>query len=169
MIKEETRKEKRVVFLDIDGVLANCSHRLHYLDKKDYDSFYKEVVNDVPYVRDRTAVNEIESTYNGRVVLLTGRPERTREDTMKWLREYYDLPEGMEMLMRDDKDHRKSPELKSELALTYVENHDVRSCMVIDDMEDNVRAVVDAISDAHPSIRVIGARAYAPEEEDGEA
>lgn len=169
MSKEESNKEKRVLFCDIDGVLANCSHRLHYLNNKDYDSFYKEVVNDVPYVRDRTVINELEEKYNGHVVLLTGRPERTRKDTMAWLRKYYDLPEDIQMLMREDKDHRKAPEVKPELAIKYVEDHGIKACMVLDDMEDNVKAVVNAISDAHPSIRVIGATCTPPEDEDGEA
>lgn len=40
---------KYIVF-DIDGVLADCSHRLHYIQKpiKDYDKFYsdKEILKD---------------------------------------------------------------------------------------------------------------------------
>ncbi len=42
---------KYIVF-DIDGVLADCSHRLHYIqgDNKDYESFYSydEVLKDMP-------------------------------------------------------------------------------------------------------------------------
>ena len=35
---------------DIDGTLADCSHRLHYIsgENKDWDTFYKECVNDKP-------------------------------------------------------------------------------------------------------------------------
>ena len=35
---------------DIDGTLADCSHRLHYIsgEHKDWDAFYKECVNDKP-------------------------------------------------------------------------------------------------------------------------
>ena len=169
MIKETTDRNKRVLFVDIDGILANCSHRLHYLENKDYDNFYKEVVNDVPYVRNRTALNAMAEGYNGKIVLLTGRPERTRKDTETWLTKYYDIPADTVIVMREDGDHRKAPEVKSELALKYVEDNDIKACMVLDDMEDNVQAVVDTISDKHPSIRVVGANVMAPKESDGEA
>lgn len=169
MIKETTNKEKRVLFVDIDGILADCSHRLHYLDKKDYDNFYKEVVNDVPYVRDRRAINDMSDKYNGKVVLLTGRPERTRKDTESWLAKYYDIPADTVILMRQDADHRKATELKPELALKYIEDNGIKACMVLDDMKDNVQAVIDAISAKHPSVRVLGAQVTTPKEGDGEA
>ena len=31
-----------LVFMDIDGVIADCDHRLKYLENKDYDKFYSE-------------------------------------------------------------------------------------------------------------------------------
>lgn len=169
MIKEPANRDKRVLFLDIDGILANCSHRLHYLNNKDYDNFYKEVVNDVPYVRDRTALNALADEYHGKIVLLTGRPERTRKDTEVWLTRYYDVPADTVIVMRKDDDHRKATEVKAELALKYVEDNDIKACMVLDDIEANVQAVVDTISDKHPSIRVIGAHVTAPKESYGEA
>lgn len=165
MIKEERDKDKRVLFLDIDGILADPAHRLHYLEAKDYDNFYKEVVNDAPFVRDRRALTDLEERYNGNIVYLTGRPERTREDTLNWLKKYYDFSDHP-MLMRKDEDHRKSPELKAEMALKYVEDNDITACMVLDDMEDNVQAVVDTINNAHPSIRVLGATVTAPKKGD---
>ena len=38
---------KYIVF-DIDGVLADCSHRLHYIqgENKDYDKFYSDEDDD---------------------------------------------------------------------------------------------------------------------------
>ncbi len=41
----------KYIAFDIDGVLADCSHRLHYIqgDDKDYDKFYsdEEILKDI--------------------------------------------------------------------------------------------------------------------------
>lgn len=40
----------RYLILDLDGTVADLSHRLHFIqgDKKDYDSFYAAVGDDAP-------------------------------------------------------------------------------------------------------------------------
>ena len=40
----------KYIIFDIDGVLADCSHRLHYLKDKNYDNFYsdEEIMKDKP-------------------------------------------------------------------------------------------------------------------------
>lgn len=40
---------RTLIICDIDGVLADCSHRLHYLKEKRYDAFYgAEMLDDDP-------------------------------------------------------------------------------------------------------------------------
>ena len=39
----------KIVLCDIDGTIANNDHRQHYLeDKKDWDGFFAELINDAP-------------------------------------------------------------------------------------------------------------------------
>lgn len=150
--------EDYFIFLDIDGVIADCDHRLHYVkqEKKDYDSFYKEVVNDAPMV-DNDFIDQVEKRYQGRVVFVTGRPERTRKDTNEWLEKHYGVkPYSHTMLMRQDKDHRKSEELKAELVAEFASTYPIRSCAVIDNKESNVHSMVDAIIEVASHARVMG-------------
>jgi len=82
----------RIVF-DLDGTLANCVHRLHYIkrpkgEKKDWDSFHRACVDDsliVPihalywdliYTEDKSNSAEIWS----------GRNELVRPETEEWMR-----------------------------------------------------------------------------------
>lgn len=145
---------KRVIFLDIDGVLANCGHRLKYIrgEKKDYKKFYQEVSKDTP-INEREFTANLAKSYKGEIVFVTGRPERAGIDTKQWLRKHYDLPENFTILMRKEGDHRKSPEVKADLVRYYLAAFKVKSYIAVDDNEENVQAMVDA---THPGTRALG-------------
>ncbi len=112
-----------LIICDIDGVLADCSHRLHYLEEKNYDKFYSadEILNDKvieqgeKFVRHLIAARDVTTVRND-TCLLTGRPERTREYTKAWfaLKHIYPSPECYPMYMRTDGDYRPSDVVKVE-------------------------------------------------------
>lgn len=90
---------------DIDGVLADCRHRLHHLTTrpKDWDAFFAEAPADPLLAPGARLVDQ--AAADGHTVLyLTGRPERCRQDTLGWLSDC-GLPAG-ELLMRRDDDRR---------------------------------------------------------------
>lgn len=153
-ILSEIKKNKRVLFLDIDGVLADCTHRLKYIKgkKKDYDKFYGEVSKDTP-LQEYDFITNLSEAYNGNVVFLTGRRQSCSQDTFEWLRKHYGLPKDETTLIcREDGDHRPAPECKAEGAVQYIKHefsngHKIKACMVVDDMQENVQAVVDALSE----------------------
>ncbi len=89
---------------DIDGVLADVSHRLHLVEErpKDWDAFFSAAVDDPPYEEGLALV--LESAKDCEVVYLTGRPERCRADTVAWLARH-GLPEGR-LQMRSGSDRR---------------------------------------------------------------
>ena len=75
---------------DIDGTLANLQHRRHFIaqEPKDWDRFYDidTILKDRPYSHIVRLVRTLH--YAGEaVVFCTGRPERLRLPTVKWL--YY--------------------------------------------------------------------------------
>ena len=74
-----------IAVLDIDGVLADASHRQHFLDgrPKDWDAFFAAVGDDTVIEAGRARLTELATDH--RIVLLSGRPERTRVDTQAWL------------------------------------------------------------------------------------
>lgn len=126
--------QKAIVFCDIDGILADCNHRLPYLEKKEYDKFYGPNMADDARTN-LTAVAlyaflcGISHLYKStRFILVTGRPVRTRSLTRLWLRDTYprlfadtiDL-QDKHILCRDNNDWRPANQVKVELIGKYIE------------------------------------------------
>lgn len=108
-------KPKAYIF-DIDGTLADCSHRLHFItgEKKDWDSFYGELehdksICDVVGLALLICINTVHQ-----IILITGRPERTRQATIKWLCNNTHL-RPCKLYMRPDGDRRPDYKLKREI------------------------------------------------------
>ena len=125
---------KSIVF-DIDGVLADCSHRLHYMQKpiKDYDKFYsdKEILKDKVLKNGQMLFNaidrSIEEDYRSksgelekvRIAFITGRNESCRFATKKWLWDNItNLTVGLRM--RPTNDWRPAHEVKKTLIERYI-------------------------------------------------
>ena len=102
-----------IILCDIDGTVADNSHRQHFLEgKKDWDGFFSELTNDLPIqlIIDKV----IQEQANGReIVFLTGRPERHRYSTTLWLKEHFDFE--FKLLMRNDGDQRNKLKIKKEI------------------------------------------------------
>lgn len=129
---------RAAVVLDLDGVVADTRHRMHLLRRRlnRWDDFFAAAVGDPVHPEGlalaQTAVEE------GRVlVYLSGRPERLRQDTLRWLRRN-GLPEG-EVLLRREGDRRPARQVKlwhlRRLSRRY------RLDVLVDDDPDVVRAV----------------------------
>ena len=105
----------KAVIFDIDGTLADCDHRRHFVTgkKKDFNAFYDEMGND-------TVKEEIRGLCNmyflntWHIVICTGRPESYRAITEKWLKDhgvFYN-----ELRMRpDDRRHNPDYEVKQSM------------------------------------------------------
>ncbi|MCW2777384.1 MAG: hypothetical protein JWN17_1109 [Frankiales bacterium] len=133
---------------DIDGVLADVSHRLHFVQgrPKDWDAFFDAAVDD-PVLAQGLALAQ-ESAKDCDVVYLTGRPERCRDDTLGWLSRN-ELPDG-ELVMRSGTDRRPARLAKPPLLRRVARGRVV--AVVVDDDEQ----VCDAYERA--GHRVIRAR-----------
>lgn len=139
----------KLLICDIDGVLADCSHRLHYLEEKNYEAFYSiaNMLEDEPIWHGIELFNNIRQNLSSfDIYLLTGRPERTRKITEMWLR-YYSI-EYSKMFMREDGDYRPSPEVKVDLMKELEERIKRYDKGVggyfIDDDPENIKAVCKA-------------------------
>jgi hypothetical protein len=99
-----------LAFVDIDGVLADVRHRLHHLQSrpKDWDAFFAAAPADPPHPQGIALVEELSGT--SEVVLLTGRPERCRADTERWLARHGVT--GHRLLMRPEGDRRPAAVVK---------------------------------------------------------
>lgn len=116
-------KRPYAIICDLDGTLINCDHRLHHIKKtpKDWDSFFsdeelkKDSIN--PYMRCM-----LESyLLHFRWIFITGRPEKTREQTMKFLKNnLISLPH--QIFFRPEGDYRNDDILKKEIYDLFVKD-----------------------------------------------
>ncbi len=134
------------ILCDIDGVLAGLTHRLHFLENKNYEAFYdtSNLMNDRSIPEGKILLGVLgKGEYIRNIVLLTSRPEHTRTVTKRWL-----WRAGVvygELLMRKDGDHRPSPEVKLEMAkLLEKKGYDMKHGYFIDDDPENVKAICEA-------------------------
>ena len=102
-----------IAVVDIDGVLADAGHRQHLVASrpKDWDAFFAAVGADAPISDGIALLHELAGQHE--VVLLSGRPERTRGDTEEWLARQGVA--GLRLVLRPDADHRPAATLKADL------------------------------------------------------
>lgn len=114
---------------DVDGVLADVRHRLHFVESrpKDWDAFFSAAVHDPPLPQGVALAQE--SAKDCEVVYVTGRPERCRRDTLAWFAEH-GLPEGR-LSMRRPRDFRPARVAKLDLLRTISADRAV--AVVVDD------------------------------------
>jgi phosphoglycolate phosphatase-like HAD superfamily hydrolase len=95
-----------IAVFDIDGVVADVRHRLHYLTSrpKDWDGFFDAAADDPLLPDGFTMVNKLAVEHD--IVWLTGRPSWLRAVTRDWLIEH-GLP-GTELHMRSYGDYRSA-------------------------------------------------------------
>lgn len=129
------------IIFDIDGTLADVSHRRHHLKgaKPNWGRFFDEMVNDPPLadvcllaelLGDHPLVNQGAI----KLFLFSGRPETHRKQTEDWLlthaRSYFEKAEAL--LMRAEGDFRADTIVKREmLQAIRGQGYDVR--LVVDD------------------------------------
>ncbi len=105
----------RFIICDIDGTIADASHRLHHIkqEPKNWDLFHDGVDRDTPHRDIRRLLKQVEPIAD--IVYLTGRMERTRSPTLQWLT-VHGFPVGVSLLMRRNGDHRPDYTVKYEYA-----------------------------------------------------
>jgi predicted secreted acid phosphatase len=99
---------------DIDGTLANGSHRQHYLlsHPKNWDEWYANTKHDTLH-EDIADFVKIAHDKGMKVILCTGRDDRCETATINWLFRYgikYD-----HLFMRENKDFRLDSIIKKEM------------------------------------------------------
>ncbi len=124
---------KYIVF-DIDGVLADCSHRLHYIqgEDKDYDKFYsdEEIMKDrlilditdiiiaLGNFDDYTGVDEEDQT---RIIFISGRNRKCLSSTIRWLETNLNVCINEDNLfLRSENDWRPAYQIKEDLIKKHI-------------------------------------------------
>lgn len=135
---------KRTLVLDLDGVVADHSHRLDLARAGDWTAYEEAAVND-------KVINEASSLLfrwqdsGGSVIILTSRSANKRDATWKWLNDNDALPDVL--IMRPANTWMTDAELKIHLLDEYFEGRETALnsvCLVIDDTEANIAAFRNA-------------------------
>jgi hypothetical protein len=125
-------ERRALAVIDVDGVVADVRHRLRFLRAGDWEGFFAAAEGDPP-LGDGVAL-VLDLARNHDVVWLTGRPERSRQVTRRWLREQH-LPVG-ELRMRPDADRRPARVFKRDQVRRLARARDI--AVVVDDDPDVV-------------------------------
>ena len=133
-----------LAIVDIDGVVADVRHRLHHIERrrKDWDGFFAAAVDDPPHEEGLAIVARLAADHE--VVFLTGRPERCRADTERWLDDHG--LGGHRLLMRPEGTRRPAAEVKREVLERLAAGREV--AVVVDDDPDVLAAMAAA---GHPT------------------
>lgn len=125
---------------DIDGTLADCSHRLHHIQKqpKDWDAFFAETHKDAP-IEHMLDLLRLIIAADCLTIFVSGRPERTRYETIWWLESWADLCVPPRLYMRADGDRRDDDIIKIEL-LAQIRADGYEPIMAFDDRTRVVNA-----------------------------
>lgn len=134
------------VVFDIDGVLADVRHRLRHVaaKPKNWDAFFASAPQDPLLERGAKFARDAASSHD--IVYLTGRPERTRDDTLAWLQKNQ-LPAGR-LIMRREGDRRPAVLTKTQMLRQL--SKEQRVDLVLDDDP----AVIEAMTKAGFSARL---------------
>lgn len=96
---------------DLDGTLADCSHRLHHLERKDWRAFFAACAKDKLIEHVRTVLWGL-AAGGHRIEIWSGRSDECRSETVAWLE---DNDIGFDaLLMRKAGDHRPDDNVKRE-------------------------------------------------------
>ena len=123
-----------VYVFDIDGTLADCSHRLHHIEKKpkDWSAFFGSVSDDTP-IPHMIGLCEALVRSDNLVVFVSGRSDECREQTLDWLFKHIDQGDDERPLyMRKAGDYRADDIVKMEL-LAELRADGYEPVMVFDD------------------------------------
>lgn len=129
---------KAAVIFDMDGTLADCSHRLHYVNsgsKKNWKQFFALCHEDSPRVEIvRLAV---ELALKNAIIIASGRPEHLRKVTEDWLAKH-DVP-FERIYLRTEGDRRPDGVVKAEM-LSMMHANGFEPWLVVDDRQSAVDA-----------------------------
>ena len=103
-----------IYLVDIDGTVADLSHRRHFIEQKpkDWDGFFKAAADDKPIFEVITVIRALHKAGNT-IINVSGRSEDIRDITEAWLTKYR-VPHCA-LYMRKSNDQREDNIVKSEI------------------------------------------------------
>ncbi len=137
--------DKPVVIVDLDGTVADLSHRLHFIQHeestdRDYESFFMNVIDDKPI---KSTIDMVEGLYaeGYPITFVSGRSDISRAETEAWLEKYVKV-EYKALIMREAGDKRPDTMVKNTFYKRFFQQYDIHCA--IDDRPSVIREVWEA-------------------------
>ena len=129
-----------IALIDIDGTIADLSHRLHYIQSnpKDWPAFFDAMIDDKPIELMKHLIHSIREHYD--IIYMSGRPDSHRKQTEAWL-SLNNFPSDFKPFMRKAGDYRADHIVKRELLAKVLELFDCQINqvgLVVDDRKQVV-------------------------------
>lgn len=146
---------KPFIICDIDGTVADITHRLHFIKhsketcalaetdacifKKDWKAFFEAAKDDIPRYEVIEHLREY-ARAGYKIIFVSGRPEKYRDSTIKWLST--NVLDGIEdsfvtLYMRRDHDKQDDDIVKSNIYETYLKHYPIEA--VFDDRPNVIK------------------------------
>jgi acid phosphatase class B len=111
---------KKAIIVDLDGTLCDITHRKHYLDVEDWNSF-NAAMDDDPINPWCKKIIELFSNAGFSIIYITGRPDTYKSNTLNWLRYNSCIIDALHM--RPASDFREDFVVKKEIYDTKIKNN----------------------------------------------
>lgn len=130
-----------IAVCDLDGTFADHSHRIHLIDgdrrkdSKNWDAFYNDdlILKDAPIPQGIVGIRRLWNAPYVKLVLLTGRPEKTRAATRTWLKIHVSPAFEVPIYMRKPGDLKKATVYKREQVQNLIYLYPNQALIFIDD------------------------------------
>ena len=134
-----------LICFDIDGTLANIEHRLDYVRSKpkNWKAFDAGIPNDKVNEPVAEAFDALKAAGN-EIIFASGRNERSRDATMKWLQDNHLWDYRAKLYMRKADDFRNDSIVKREMLDEIIADYGKKPDMVFDDRPRVVKMWRDA-------------------------
>lgn len=142
----ESKTMKDAIIFDLDGTLADLSHRLHFISNgnRDWDSFFAACKDDAPIphmvqlyrMLKEAKVSDTTTFSKHTLIVASGRSDSCRYDTAMWM-----LDNGIitkHLYMRKEGDHRSDYQVKQEI-LEQIKADGFNPIMAFDDRDQVVK------------------------------
>lgn len=132
-----TKPGTKLVVCDIDGTVADLTHRLEYArgEKKDWKKFFSLLSGDTPRQDIYIAAQSLAHEHDALLVFVSARPEDYRLETEQWLRDNGMMYDNL--IMRRKGDKRQDTDVKSDIYNRYLKQYDI--VRVFDDRPSVIR------------------------------
>jgi hypothetical protein len=126
--------------VDIDGTLADLSHRLHFIHNNpaDWDGFFAACGKDSPIIDVIKVVCALKRE-DTLLLMVTGRSDAVKDATIEWLNNWQ-IPFDA-IYMRKAGDHRQDDIVKGELLDQILKDYDINECSIDGVFEDRDQVV----------------------------